>query len=293
MFTNEEFEKINEELNQDLNTQSKKIMKVWLFFLLTTIVICGTLLLIFPNMFDDSTTSWILPVYGGIAIVITLLGTLISRTFRSEKPYFNYLFDQVIQKINFVEGLFLEYTPYDKSNREYVKKGGLFTSYATVSNKRHIKGTTNDETPFDIFDTTLMTSNGKSQSIHFDGVYYIIHKNIDTTLQVRSNGTPKLKGVKFEKCKEFENIKVFKKLEENVSNIDYTFINFVVKLLENETYKRVYLSVVEDEIHLAVWFKKHPLRKPKSFDCTILNQIANSFLEEIDLANEIDSINHF
>ncbi len=293
MFTSGEYERINQELNERLQSKSQKIKKVWLTILLLVMLVCGVLVLVFPNQFKDGSTAWILPVYGGLAFLTTLIGYLISIKYRSEKPYFEYLYEEIIQKINLNEGSFIDYHSYEKTDKEFNRLGGLFTRMASIKVRRHMKGKSEKNHQYDIYDCTMTTSNGKSQTVHFDGVYFALHKDLNTILQVRTSGTPKLKGMKYDRLKEIEDIKVYKPVDENLGNIDYTLIEFVKRLREVENHKRVYLSIVEGSIHIAISYRKHPLRKPKQFDLTVLNQIASNFAQEIQFINSIDEIDHF
>ena len=293
MFTLGEFEQISSEFMEEQKTRRKKLQNIWGFFLGLTVSITILLIIVFPNQFKDGSTAWILPTYGGIALVTTLLGFLISLNFLSEKPFFTFLFPEVIQKINQYEGLYLEYIPYDKIDKEFNKIGGLFTRMATVRTRRHIKGQTEDHHSFDIYDCTLTTSSGNSQQTHFDGTYIVLEKSLNTSIQIRTNGAPKLKGVKFHRLEEFENLRVFKEAEQNMSNIDHLLLRFVEKLSSYSKYKRVFLSVIDGQIHVALWYKKHPARKQKTINLEILNKLTEHFMSEYQLVNEITSIDVF
>lgn len=293
MFTSGEYERINEELNQQLNSRRQKIKKVWFVILLSVSFICGGLILLFPNQFDDGSTAWILPVYGGGLFLTALVGYIVSMKYRSEKPYFEYLYNEVIHKINLNEGLFLDYQAYEKSDKEFNVKGGLFTRMSAIKVRRHIKGKSEKEHNFDIIDCTMTTSNGKSQQVHFDGVYYVLHKQLNTSIQVRSNSSPKLRGVKFDRLKEFEDIRVFKQENDHLSNVDHMLIKFVQKLSEFEKYKKVSLGVIDGEIHVGIAYRKHPLRKPKEFNLITLNRISNDLFDEIKFINDLELVDNF
>lgn len=293
MFTSGEYERINEELNHRLFSKGQKLKKVWITILLIVSLISGILVLVFPGQFESGGTAWILPMYGGMAFLVALIGFLISMKYRSEKPYFEYLYDEIIQKINLNEGLFLEYQAYEKTDKQFNVTGGLFTRLSSIKVRRHLRGKSENEHKFDIYDCSMTTSNGKSQTTHFDGVYFVLHKDLNTSLQVRTNGSPKLKGVKYDRLKEFEDIKVYKPQDQNLGNIDHMFINYMKKLQNEENHKRVYVSIVEGAVHIALWYRKNPLRKPKTFDLTVLNRIAQDLYDEVKFVNEIEKIDHF
>lgn len=293
MITIGEFERLQSEYNELQKGNRAKLTKIWGIVLVGVIVLIVFFLVMFPNQFNDSDTAWILPTYGGMLFLASLIGFLVSIKYNSEKPVYEYIFPELIEKINMNEGTFLQYTPYDKDQKGFNKTGGLFTRGATVSIKRHISGYTEDQQTFHIYDCKMTTSNGKSTQTHFDGIYYVIEKQLNTSIQVRSNGSPRLKGVKFERQPEFEDLKVYKEVGHPMMNIDQQLVQFVRKLEENPTYKRVYLAVVDGEIHVGLWFFKQPARKPKVLTLDTVNHAYNYFMEEHALAMDIAAIDVF
>lgn len=293
MFSTSEYDRINIEYKRRQNERRKKFNTIWGVLLGITLLLIGILIYLFPNQFDNGDTVWILPTYGGILLVTTLVGFIVSLGFTSEKPFFEYVYPEVYEKLNLTEGLFLEYNSYEKGNREFNTKGGLFTRIASVRTRRHVKGFTEDQVQFDVYDCTMTTSSGKNQQTHFDGTYFVIHKQANTILQVRSNGSPKLKGVKFERKDEVDYIRAFKEKEKDLSNLDLTYVRYISKLRESPEYKRIYLSVVDGEIHIAFWYKKYPARKLKDFSVEALNNVYNIFFNEYKLAHEIAEVDSY
>ncbi len=247
--------------------------------------------MIVPDILKITPFMYLIPIYGGIILAVLIIGILVSKYGISEKPAFEYLYPQVYKKINFDEGLYLEYVSYEKIKQTFNKEGGLFNRFARVATKRHIKGFSSNQIEFDIYDTVLTTSNGKSQTVHFNGVYYIVRVNTNSYLQVRTKSSPKLKGVKFNRQKEIEDIRVFTEDEKQLLNTDYQYINFVKKLLSYEEYKHIELSVIPNEIHLGLTYFKHPTRKQKDLTFEKVNNIMNVFKNELKLAESIASIN--
>lgn len=290
MFTTSEIDVITTEYKKRQTERRKKLKKIWRTLLLITVIIVIMFVVLFPNQFDTGGTSWILPTYGGIALVITLLGYLISTKFNSVKPMYEYLYDEVIEKINRHEGMFLRYTAFETENVEFNKTGGLFTRHSSLRVKRHVEGDTENHHHFNIYDCTMTTSSGNSSTTHFDGIYFVLHKQVNTMLQVRSNGSPKLKGIKFHRIQEYPTLKVYKELEQQLLSIDKMYIDFITKLSESTEYKRVYLSIVDGEVHVALWYKKHPTRTLKNTSLQSMNTVATQFLDEYKLIGELADI---
>lgn len=293
MYTNSEFEQLQEKFLIEQGKATTKVNKIWRFFLIITILIIVLVIVIFPKQFSNSATVWILPVYGGMAFLTTLIGFVATIKYTSEKPFYTFLYKEILEKYNRDEGTFIDYTAYDKEHKDYVKTGGLFTRFVTVNNKRHINGYTENQLHYDIYDTMFTTSNGKSQNTHFLGIYYVVKRNPDTRIQVRTNGSPKLKGVKFEKHKEFEDIKVYKETNEMINNMDNEFIKFSQRYQNKQGIKRVYLACVDDEIHFAIWYNKLPTKKVKNLSLDQVNRYYDYLKSELQVIDDLSKINQY
>ena len=293
MFQQNEFELINKEFQNLQKKRMKKITKIWGKLLVITIILIVLAIVIFPKQFNNAATVWILPTYGGMALLGSLTGFLISIKYTSEKPFFEYLFPEIIQKINLNEGLYLEYEAYTKQDKEFNKDGGLFTRFAAIRVRRRLVGYTEEQLKYKIYDCTMTTSSGNNKQTHFDGSYFIIDKSVLTKLQIRTNGSPKQKGVKFEKQDDIEDFRVYKELGVSSSNLDHKYLRFMESLKTDLNKKRIYLSVVEGQIHLAIWYRKHPIRKQKQVTLEVLNNYALNFLDDIKMINQLANIDQY
>lgn len=293
MFTIGEFERINTNYKLIQENRRKKLVKVWGILLTVTIFVIVIFIIIFPNQFNNHETVWILPTYGGIAFLINFIGLIISTQYRSEKPVVEFVFDEVMKKINMYEGLFLNYKPYDKEDKGFNKVGGLFPNNATVKVKRHVSGDTTEHDHFNIYDCTMITSTGNSSQTHFSGVYFVLNRQVNTSIQIRTNGSPKLKGIKFNRLDEFEGLRVYKQRDQSMTNMDHTLVAFMNKLSEDPKYKRVFLSVVGGEIHLGLWYKVNPLGKIKVLSVERLNVLATYFMSEYKMIEKLSEIDNY
>ena len=293
MFNATDFRAIYESFGVVQEQRRKKLKKIWGTILFGSTAIIVILIILFPGQFSKGETAWILPTYGGMVFLTGLIGYLVSLNFVSEKPFFENLFPAIYTKINQSEGLYLEYTAFDKTSREFNKEGGLFTRYASVQVRRRVVGRSDESMPFEIYDTTLTTSNGKSQQVHFDGVYFKIEKPLNTTVQIRVKGSPKYKGIKMIRQEEEQNIRVYKLEGEYISNLDRMLQSYVERLAEDPNLRNVALSVMDNEIHLALHYKKQLKRKTKNFTNEVLNNYYTMFLDEIKLVNELSNIGEF
>ena len=65
------------------------------------------------------------------------------------------------------------------------------------------------------------------------------------------------------------------------------------KLNNTDLYKRVYLSVIENEVHLALWYRKHPARKHKQLSLETVNKLCDYFLLESNTIDELDNLDNY
>jgi hypothetical protein len=292
MYTQYEFEMIKKEFNERQNSRRKKLKKIWgiLLFSFSVILIIGIIL--FQIYASDDEIAWIFYIFFGITVLIMSFGLLASYTYVSSKPYFEYIFPNIIQRINDEEGLFLTYQSYLKLDKTFNEKGGLFTRYASLSTKRCVKGYDSDQHEFRICDVLMTTSSGNSQVTHFDGSYLYLEKEGQTELQIRTTGSPKLKGVKYKKIDNESTLKIYKPLDQELQTIDYKYLDFMETIKKDERYRHLYLSINKEGMHLALWYKKHPLRKKKPLSINIMNQYQKDFMDEINYVYKLEDITH-
>jgi hypothetical protein len=292
MFTEYEFETIKKEFNEKQNLRRRKLKNIWgiLLFSFSVMLIVGIIL--FQRYASDDEIAWIFYFFIGTTVLIMGIGLLVSMTYVSSKPYFEYIFPSIIQKINDEEGLFLTYQPYLKLDKTFNEKGGLFTRYASLSTKRCVKGYASDQQAYQICDCVMTTSSGNSQVTHFDGSYIFLEKEGQTELQIRTTGRPKLKGVKYKKVDHGSQLKIYKPREQEFNIIDKKYLELMESIKKDERYRQLYLSVNKEGMHLALWYKKHPLRKKKPLSKSLLNQYQNDFMNEINYVYKLEAIDH-
>ncbi len=294
MFTISEYEHIKKEFDIEMKAQSKKIRRLWGSIFIVSLLVSVGFIFLFPNQFKNSGTLWILPTYGGLAVLTGLIGYLISVKYVSEKPFFNVLFKRIYEKINLSLGLFLDYKAYEKKvGKEFNKNGGLFTGMCSVKVRRHVSGYTKNQTKFDIYDCIMTTSNGKSQQTHFDGTYYIVHRSLNTIVQARTKGSPRIKGKKLFRRKEVTNLKYYTESDQMIDSKDRQIMEFYEKVIIDPNIKSVYMGTNRDEVHLAVWYRKHPARKNKNVSINVLNAYKDTFEAELNVLEDINNIGYF
>ncbi|AUD65798.1 hypothetical protein BK011_08910 [Tenericutes bacterium MZ-XQ] len=290
MYKTHEYEALKKEFNQKQKIRRKKLTMIWSILLFVSLIFLGIVMILFQVYAVDDEIKWVFFFIFGTTALTMAIGLMITLSFTSEKPYFEYVFPSIVQKINDEEGLFLTYKAYPKSDKTINQKGGLFTKYASISTKRCLSGYSSDQYPYSICDMTMTTSNGNSQVTHFDGSYIYLEKQGQTDLQIRTTGSPKLKGVKFQKLAVESTLKVYKPNEQDLKDIDRLYLRLMESLKKDERYRHLYLSINHEGMHLGIWYKKHPIRKKKPLSIELLNQYQADIINEIKFVNQLEAI---
>ena len=290
MYTKYEFETIKKEFNEKQKLRRTKLKNIWGILLFISSAIFIAIMLIFQIYAKDDDIAYVFYFFGGSTILIMATGLIVSLRYISSKPYFEYIFPNIVQKINDEEGLFLTYQSYPKQDKTVNEKGGLFTRYASITTKRCLKGYSPSQHAFTICDQIMTTSSGNTQVTHFDGSYIFLEKEGDTDIQIRTNGSPKLKGVKYEKIINDSTLKIYKPVGKELIDMDRNYLRLMESLKKDERYRHIYLSINKEGIHLALWYRKHPIRKKTPFTIDVLNQYLTDIMTEITLVHTLEHI---
>ncbi len=290
MFSQYEFETIKKEFDEKQKIRRKKLINVWGILLFIVSMIFIAILLIFEIYTKDSDSAGIFYFFSGIIIFGFALGLIISIKYISVKPYFGYLFPRIIEKINDEEGLFLTYDAYPKLDKAFNEEGGLFPKGASIASKRVIQGYSKEQDVFHIIDCMMTTQAGNNQVTHFDGSYIYLQKPSQTELQIRSNGSPNLKGEKYEKKIVDVALKVYKPVGVELTDIDQRYIRLIDNLKKDDRFRYLYFGINKQSCHLAIWYRKNPVRKKKNLNLEILNQYYKDFGVELEFINILENL---
>lgn len=285
MYIQSECNSICKEYSKMIKQNSKNTTKIWSYIFIGFLVVMAVITQI-PNLLDDG-AAWILYyIYGGIVFTGLTVALLISVFSISEKPAFNYLYKEIYNKLNQERGTFYEYIPYEKEKFEFNNRGGLFTRHCRTHIRRHVSGTSPNSNKFDIFDVTLISGSGKSQHTHFQGIYFFTSRSSSTFFQIRSHTRPNLKGIRYMRILEQEELKVYIEEGKSIANTEYKYIETVKRLKRNLKAKRIYLSVTNDEIHFA-YVPTVQIRKQQNLSINKMNELYQTFLDEVKVIDEL------
>jgi hypothetical protein len=135
---------------------------------------------------------------------------------------------------------------------------GLFNGYASVSSKYQMKAEMEVGEEVILQECSLVTSNGKSSTVHFRGIYIILPIKGISFQQLRTKGKPRLKGVKFDRVEEYPEERFFV-VEGHTSRDLHPFLMQVYEELPKVFDMRDYfVASNEQEVHVALWMKDTP-----------------------------------
>lgn len=287
MMTKEAFQTIKKTFNIKQKQRKKYLSKIWGILLGVLTIITIVLMIVLLPKFHDDDLVLMLFIFMGSIVFALLLGLIFSNVLDSEKPYVEYVNDAVIKRINLNEGLFLKYQAYDKTKEKFHQSGGIFYHHTNIKKYWKLEGISDDNYPFSIYDCLMTTSSGQYQQTHLNGIYMVIEKDVETTIQIRPNGKPRIKGVKYQKSSDYLLYKVYKVEDERLNEQDKKMITLYETLSHQPNHKKVYISVVENEVHIAIWYKKHPARKQKALTLQTVNTLEKYFMDDIKIINQL------
>jgi|GEM_PF-4194168 len=260
--------------------QNKKSADVNRIFLIVLFVLLGLTLFLLLFLLPSITPGTKIAFYiiGGILYFVLLLVYIFVSMGTNEKA----LFDLTLPKILSLEftGSF-EYASYPKKQNYINQKGGLFTRFATADVRFKMSGMAGD-TLFTLLRKRLFTSDGRNQYTHFDGIYIVYQYDLNKVFQVRTDGKPHLKKTKFERLDE-KDIKVY-----TLDNafVDSRYIDTAQEL--HREFKKVYISSVTGEVHVALSGKKY-FNRLKTLNSTNIRNVIADTKELIDYSKNIIS----
>ena len=285
MYIKSECDSVCTEYKKMVKERSVRLTKIWSYIFVGYLVVMIVIPLI-PNLLDGGTGRALYAIYGGLIFVGLFIAILVSMFSISDVPAFNYLYKEMYNKINLEEGTTYDYEGYEKGKFEFNKLGGLFSRFCRYEVKRHVSGLSPGNNSFDIFDVTLVTGSGKNRHEHFKGIYFITKYTNRDIFQLRSHTKPHHKEIKYTRLNEFEEIRVFVEEEKSMSNIAHKYISTIDRFKKNLKAKKMYLSIVKDEIHFA-YVPKTQIRKQYNLTIDKMNQLLKTFQYEIEVIDEL------
>ncbi len=275
---------IRGEYEKLLSEAKSKVLRIFKFigFILLVIIVAFCTLYSGDNIFSP-----IFLVILGLFVLVILTYFIILQFYSNKKLFYQFFYKAITDDVSKTLNIPLGYEIPIKGN-DYSRKNGLFTNMATYTTRYKISYTNNDDNQVAIYDTNITTRSNKTTVIHFDGDYYVLSHNTDNAFQLRSNGSPKLKGVRFEKIKTRQDIKEYIEKFKNtlIEKKYYDVFDYIKQQYPN---KRVYISCVANEIHIAIW-RPIVFKKLNQITDEKYNMLKQNIIKRIELANKFHEI---
>ena len=229
---------------------------------------------------------------------VVLLTQLITKGVLKAKIRNHYLNKEVVNLFNFTEGSNVYYKVKPVFNKQYNSEMALFVRYASASCKYKIYNENPEQLGYEILRTSLVTSNGKSTTVHFDGDYLIINFPTDQDFHIkhRKQRTNR-KGLKFYKTPDEEfhiylSEKDYDKEEKRVIRpINRQFISLYSFVREVFQTDKVYIGSNKEQLHIAIT-EKVKFKMPKEFNYDNVKEYYDEFTKVIKRTHQvIDYIN--
>ncbi|MCK5812484.1 MAG: hypothetical protein KAG94_06260 [Clostridiales bacterium] len=275
---------IRDEYEKLLSEAKSKILRIFKFvgFVLLVIFVGFGILYSGENIFSP-----IFIIIIGLFILVTLTYFIVLQHYSNKKLFYQYFYKAITEDVSKTLKIQLEYESPIKGN-EYSRKNGLFTEIATYKTRYRISYNNKNNGQITIYDSNIVTHTGKTTVVHFDGDYYVLEHSEDNAFQLRSNGSPKLKGMRFEKVKTRQDIKEYIKKFENAS-IKKKYYDVFDYIKRQYPKKKVYISCVANEIHIAIW-RPIVFKKLNQITDEKYNLLKQNIIKRVELANKIYEI---
>lgn len=290
MFGNYDSDKLLAEYTNRVNQKTKNSYKV--IFYITLVFVLGLIAIYFLTDWFFTKDGILLIVFFSFLIIVALiLVIVISKYYIRTKVVFDYFFKEIYQQINIDNEWKIQYLGNPKVKNDFVKEGGLFSKYARATVSRSVKGITDNKNPFIIYDLKLITGGGQYQQTHLDGLYFITKVSCGNVFQIRSNGKPSTKLHQFEKQDLDEEFKVYLKYGSSIDLIERAFLSKMKELKIRLNAKKVYLSMMDNNLHFAYSGKDIP--RGKRISSNRINELYQIFIDEIKLIDELVALTDF
>jgi hypothetical protein len=183
----------------------------------------------------------------------------------------------LLGRIEQEQGFSLRYEYRPSLDKSFNERMGLFTRYASISAQYEMVLSTEEDIDITLSQVSMTTSNGKSATTHFSGVYVMFPVAGYPAQQLRTSGSPAWKQHKFTRLKEEED-RMFVLEDHPDERIDSTLRQVKQSAQDQFELRGAYLASNGEEVHLGLWFKKIP-SLPKEWNEATLRPILEWYKE--------------
>lgn len=283
------YDTLTQRLNEVYSEKSLYYNKVVLYLCLFYVVCNG----VFAYLLYINDLLHIIYIPFIVLVALVLLTLAISKGVLNSNIRKEHLNKEIINLYNFTEGANVKYEVKPEYNKKYNAEMALFVRYASPTCKYKISDDDPEKLNYEILRGTLVTSNGKSSTVHFDGHYLIINKqtNRDFHIKHRKSRTNR-KELKFYNIHDEEHHiylseKDYDRKEKRVIRpLDSQFLSLYSYTKEVFDTDKISIGSNQNEIHVAI-SDKIKFKFPKEFNYDNVKNYYDDFTDIIRGANQL------
>jgi len=259
---------------------------------MTILIIGFSILLVISFLLSDITLFFVF-IWVSLGLLgLSLLLLLIFNYSVPEKPLYNYLYKEIIEDINYDNSNYfnITYESYSK-DKDFVKDGGLFTRMSSKMLRFKISFRNQEGKKITLYDAYIYTQSNNATVVHLNGNYIIMETFNNDYFQLRHNGRPALKGIKFEKVVTDDVVKHYIEQDSN-KRIESKYIGLYQSLKDNDPKRKVFIGGIPNELHLASFNSFLP-RKVKVLDRNLYGSLRATLVQTLlDLEQYYSAIDY-
>ena len=228
-------------------------------------------------------------IFGGIAILISLVSYLVSRYMYSPKATYQVLIPALLEKLNFYEERSVDYQAYNKDYKTINKESQLFSRGASVSVYGSLNGFNNSMEAWAMHDIRVVISTGQSTAILFDGFLFELNRKNKVAFQLRSASRPSNKPIKFRKEEKVNGYKLFVEEGENIPSNVHNIAKRLEEIASMFHVKHLYFSALKDKTYLGIQSKSLPRKQGKLTEEKV-EELYQEFARYINIMNMLGDV---
>lgn len=190
--------------------------------------------------------------------IIVLVFYLVFKSQVKNRVLYNIIYPRAVSLFNNEHDLIFDFAFKPKLEKTFNQEMGLFTRYASVSSKYQMKAKTEIGETVTIQECSLVTSNGKSSTLHFRGIYIILPITGIPHQQFRTNSKPRLKDMKFDRLEEYPENRFYVPEGKTARDVNSFLLQVFEELPGLFDLKQHYVASNTKEVHLALWMRHTP-----------------------------------
>lgn len=207
-----------------------------------------------------------------VSFVITLIFFLVFKQQVKNQVLYNVIYPRAVRLFNQEHDLTFAFQFKPKIDKTFNSEMGLFTRYASVSCTYQMNAQLDTGNPITVQACRLVTSNGKSSTLHFDGIYLVLPISGIPTQQLRTSGKPKRKDMKFDRVEDYPDNRLYLQKGQISSGPHPYLLQVFEELPDLFDLKHYYVGSNEKEVHVALWMRHKP-SMPKEINTEELDKI--------------------